>query len=639
MTFKKIFILSVVLCSTFLANSQEQQTCVTNSRDPWEWPGHNNQFTSPTTVGWTGYGYIKNFKTGAVTRIGGGDAWTPELTISAYEGVTAASDDNGNLLFVSNGYYVWDNNGIRTYDKIKEGNEGVNKNGSASQGVLTVRHPLKPFDYYVFSVDDAQMPAIYGLNYSVIGPDAQPKSGPTRIGGFPTAEGITATMHANGVDVWVIVIEDGSSNIHAYLLTCNGIDLANSRISPVARSVTGQDLRGGIAMSWDGKMLATTFPNVGGAAARDEKLITYDFNNKTGVFSGRKNRDPGHAVDNSGYDIIFSPDNKKIISTTQSSKVFEFDIASETFTEHSHAGVVHSTIEIGGDGLYYFASDAGGVQTSSDLINYTDVAYGGGKMRSSKSLSNMYIPPAEEPDIIEAGPFCDTVPVWDLHTAWICSNGGVQDWDSLGGKVSAEDTLFLRNSYFLLDSNDVKSGSATPGIDPNSSSIVDEKTGKFYPKIAKKGTHRIVFVYCDVNDTIDIVVTECGGCQDTLKNVLPNLCVGDAPLLLDTMITAASADGIWTIDSFPGYNAVLTEGDTDTLFDASALSTKEGLHKLMFTVTDGSEICKDSIYIKVNKLPIATVDSNTICFGDPAVTLTATVDSLIGTVYTWSELA
>ena len=630
----KLIVAFIAILSFFPLKAQfEFQTCKVDSADhkkPWKWPGHNNQFTSPASVLHEGYGYIKNFKTGAVTKIGG----LAPKRITAYEGVTCASDDNGDLLFLSNGYYVWDKDGTQTYDQIKEGNEGTNKNGSATQGVITVRHPLVPESYYVFSVDDAQRSKDKGLNYSVIGTDGYPKSGPTRIGSFWTTEAITATFHANGIDIWIIVYEDGAPNIHAYLLTCNGIDMSKSKISPVGRIVTAQQIRGGIAMSWDGKMLATTFPLAPGSG-RDEALITYDFNNVTGEFSGRKNRDPGDGNSLGGYELIFSPNNDSIIVTTLSSggAVWVFDIEDETFTKHTIPGAVISTIEIGADGLYYFTNyvpgATGKVQTSSDFDNYTDVMYNSDSvMASSASLSNMYIPPAEEPDIQEVQPYCnDKDTVIDIHTNWICN--GLSAEDTVGGILGPEQ----RHKYWILDTNDASK------ILKGSSSILDSLTGEYNPKewADKFGPREydVVFEFCDVNDTIKIMIQDCQKCMVEITEDSLQVCAGSNPLILHdtlTIVKTFGADFGWSIsklDAFvPGSNAdsaLLNEPAVgDTTFDASNKEVKPGYYELLLTVENKGITCKDSFIVTVDSLPKLFIENHTICKGDGAKTFTAT---------------
>ena len=214
-------------------------------------------------------------------------------------------------------------------------------------------------------------------------------------------------------------------------------------------------------------------------------------------------------------------------------------------------------------------------------------------------LSTIYIPPAEEPDIDEVGPFCNTDGPVDLSTTWLCSLQDAEEADNV----------------------DAYSG---PGI-------TDATWGTFDPSAAGPGLHEIIFTYCSVDDTIWIQVDECGGCDVDVDDVEPVICVGET-VLLDPFVLNASGAGVWTIDSVPAAsNATIIEG-ADTLFDATDLATIPGVYKLMFTVDDNGNICEDSIYITVNPLPEVDLgDDITVCPGE-----THEFDADVFTTYEWS---
>ena len=68
-----------------------QETCASTSTKPYEWPGHNNWFFATNLY----EGNVYDFTTGIFTPMG--NAAKP---LQAYEGVAAASDDQGNLIFL-----------------------------------------------------------------------------------------------------------------------------------------------------------------------------------------------------------------------------------------------------------------------------------------------------------------------------------------------------------------------------------------------------------------------------------------------------------------------------------------------------------------------------------------------------------
>lgn len=122
------FLLTLVLITPTLSYTQQ---CPTNTSlvQPWAWPAHSNWYF--------GDGNIHNFNTGVTTN---SDAY------NSYEGVSSVSDDQGNLLFYTNGRNLWDASGNLTSSALLEGNEGgaTGSVGSASQGVITIRHPFSP---------------------------------------------------------------------------------------------------------------------------------------------------------------------------------------------------------------------------------------------------------------------------------------------------------------------------------------------------------------------------------------------------------------------------------------------------------------------------------------------------------------
>ena len=148
MNFKLIFFIVIQPCILF------SQQCVSTSKYPFEWPSHKNWYIGNYGAGIGSTGYMLNMETLESINLGGN--WSEG--VGSYEGVTTASDDEGNLLFYSNGRSMFTGIGTfvyKTYGGLLSGNEGRNTVSSSLQGIITVRHPLNPYDYHVFTVDDA----------------------------------------------------------------------------------------------------------------------------------------------------------------------------------------------------------------------------------------------------------------------------------------------------------------------------------------------------------------------------------------------------------------------------------------------------------------------------------------------------
>jgi len=364
--------------------------------------------------------------------------------------------------------------------------------------VITVKHPASD-NYYIFKAGDADENGLTGLNYSVYSNEGDLLHDPIKLMDR-TTEGIAATRHANGMDIWITVLDPGNGNLNSFLLTINGIEWYQSIISPgVGPVLSGYQLRGGLAFSGDGTKFAQahaihTFPY-------SQQVTLYDFDNLTGRFS--------NAVDISQkyyqyihepYDIIFSPDNRYLfVSNTIDSLVYKdlYDDLSKPWTK---TDVKCFGIEIGYDHrLYGAAGHSGGIVAlnshwSSDLI-WTTIP--GTEGISGRGLPTMYIPPTEEPDIEEVGPFCVTSSAVDIHTYWSCI--GLSAEDTVGGKRRYEQ----KHYYYVLDTLDNNI------IAYNSADIIDEKTGVFNPSVAGVGRHKVVFEYGMLNDTIEVEVRSC----------------------------------------------------------------------------------------------------------------------------------
>ncbi|MFM7022054.1 MAG: gliding motility-associated C-terminal domain-containing protein [Flavobacteriales bacterium] len=585
--------LLLTLLVGLLCYTSYSQSCPTTSKNPWEWPSHRNWYF--------GNGNLINSSTDAVTT---------NTTQQSYEGVSAASDDQGNLLFYTNGRELWNAAGTLKSSALLEGNENGATKGSAAQGVITVRHPLNPNVYHIFTTDDALSGTI-GLNYFTFDKNGNLLSGPTRLGSYRTTEGIAATTHSNGVDVWIAVQVSGSTNFNTYLLKCTGL-VTTPVVSTGAVNVDGNRERGGMAFSWDGKHFAQGhsdyWPNSGG------EITYHDFNNTTGVISNARDCSPEGSGENP-YDIIFSPDNSKLYIGSTDGKLGMVDVSSgnsATMTASFQwiAGIgpgAHSSIELGADGTLYMSSSGSGLRRISGNLNSgTGLTSSASLGSSNLGLPTMYLPPQEEPDIQEVGPFCTTDAPVDLATKWLCSG------------LDAEDPSGTPASVYT----------ATCGA------CINAGTGVFNPATAGVGNHRIIFTKCSVDDTIFIEVKTCAvTCLDTtLKNGGP-ICVGTT-LDLTTMLTATSAPGTWTVQSAPaGANPATISGTT---FSAANLNTIPGSYVLRHTLNPAPADASCPKYsertVIVNALPTPTVADKEICAGDPA----ATFDAGSYTAYVWS---
>jgi len=629
MTQIKRFILSALLLTVLFQLNSQAQTCAHTDRNSWTWPGHNNWFL-PKWAPNDGISNIYNQATGVTSSvIQTNYNWNfnrQATSIRGYQGIAAASNDNGDLIFFTNGRKAWKADGTLISDQILQGNEcgSVGDRGSAVHGCMIVRHPLQPLYYYILTIDDIvnQGCANNGITVAIIDssgnlvqnsmPIEQNITGGLQ-GKFRTTESMAATMHGNGVDVWVTFQPLEQYHYVTYLLTCDGFT------TPAVVSAEGMCAKTHIALgngdmdfSQDGTKFAGGVHVNQGDIVRapllgHETINLYDFDNMTANITNRKAIFPLPGSTNIVYNLLFSADASTLHYGGQSGNGMFPTTGTEAAIRAAHSA---STSLTGGwEGA---AMNAGGQIEDRKQTNVKAGVSGPQEF----GANDMFIPPLEEPDIAEVGPFCDTTSTVDLATIWMCS--GV-------------------NSELAIKANETTFGYKGPGIGLGDSARVK---GLFNPSAAGVGTHEIIFVYCGVNDTIWIEVISCASCIDTLVNIAPELCAGPGGTLnLATLVDTANAKGYWTIKTIPGTatnDAFIDSSTTDTLFSAVDLATKYGVYEMMYTVTKDGIECKDSINIIVNKPPVVTVNDSLICAGDPSALFTATTDSVV-TTHLWGD--
>lgn len=477
---KKSYLMQIILVTLLTSSGtlNARHGCGSISPYSYDWAGHANWFMAPAT----GFeGILINMKTFTVTKTGG--AATP---VQAYEGTSIASSDGENVLFYTNGRNVYSGSGSSTsvsYNGLLTGNENGTLNvGSGTQGVITVRHPMNTGQYHVFTTDDAISNTV-GLNHFILDNEGKLISGPTRLGTYRSAEGIAATLHSNGYDIW-LATTDVSGFFNAYLITCNGIDTANSNLNqPGVPALSGSKERGGMAFSWDRTKMAASYSQTWPHS--NEAIVLYDFDNSTGTLSNLMNIAPSSTLVNPS-DIVFSPDNNRLYISQVGGTIDYLDLSSGVVSTISNS--LTSTgistpqgrgIEIGPNGKLFLAGGIGGglLEVNEDINNdttFTTSIVPGTSGYSSLGLPTMFIPSHEIPIIQFVEPVCyNTAPV-DLNTLWHCAN---------------TDAEIVPHIY-------------------TGTGITDSIKGIFDPSVTGEGLHMVTFINSNCSsNTDDLFIT------------------------------------------------------------------------------------------------------------------------------------
>jgi len=278
-------------------------------------------------------------KCGIDFRSGDAVAQTDQNVMTAFKASAIICDSLGNLLFFTNGNKVWDRNVT-----LMPNATGLAGDLGATQPAIIVPNPGNSAQYYIFTVDilkftDSLTYTTKGLSCTIIDMNERGGLGDA-ISSFlnksmlsPACQKITAVVHKNTRDYWVIAHEWDSDKFYAYLLTESGIA---APVVSSAGTVNGghrNDVNnsvGYLKISPDGKKLA--------AAVSQKKLIElFDFNNETGTVSNAKSYTTTKPGVNP-YGIEFSPDSRYLYATVfetggvvqaaAPSYVFQFDTRS-----------------------------------------------------------------------------------------------------------------------------------------------------------------------------------------------------------------------------------------------------------------------------------------------------------------------
>ena len=249
---------------------------------------------------------------------------------NSQEGSAAMSDNNGKLLFYTNGKIVQN----RKHLTMPNG-AGILGDLSSTNNAVIVPMPGNDSIYYLFAVGSARE-EVPVFSYNIVDMKEDGGFGDIVVKNIivkdTVLEKLAAIRHCNNRDVWIVVKKWSSDEYYAYLLTASGLS-SSPVISNTGLIVSGQinNSIGTLKFSSKGNKLVAChgFDN--------DAVEIMDFDNTTGVISNplviHPNTIPHQSTFNGVYGAEFSPDGKLLyVSTTNSdtdpSTVYQFDITS-----------------------------------------------------------------------------------------------------------------------------------------------------------------------------------------------------------------------------------------------------------------------------------------------------------------------
>jgi gliding motility-associated-like protein len=326
--------------------------------------------------------------------------------MSTVEGCATISTAEGRLLFYTDGISVWDS----THNVMPQGT-GLKGDSSTSQSAIIVPYPDSSHLFYVFTLDDQH--GNDGLHYSLV--DMSLNSGKGAVVATKKniklknkmCEKITAVLHANQHDYWVLVPQYGSDTFFAYSLTNAGLNLVPKAYA-TGFVIPGFDVSfkvGYIKVSPDRKKLA--FTNI-----RMDFTAIGDFDASTGIISN-----VWRTYTPWGYGVEFSPGNKYLyVSLYVDKLIVQFDLSATSNPAFTASRKVVDSVfpsanfpgamQLGPDGRIYFigwatpylhvlhAPDSGGLACRPQR-NYIPL-----NSRVGRLGLPTYVPPFKRPIIV-----------------------------------------------------------------------------------------------------------------------------------------------------------------------------------------------------------------------------------------------
>ncbi len=277
-----------------------------------------------------------------------------EMNVS--EGCSSISDNDGNLLFYTNGITIWD----KTHAIMQNGT-GLLGSITSAQSALILQKPENNNIYYVFTT--AENGDAEGLNYSEI--DMNLNGG---LGAVTTNkninllsnsnEQVTATLHENSTDIWVISYQCDNTQFFSFKISSSGVSS-----TPI---ISNYGTSHGCSLGSNGCMKAS--PNgtkiaraVNHSSLVNKRVEIFNFNKSTGEVSS-----PIVSIlsPDKFYGLEFSPNSQLLYVSSNNLGIKQFNLssglspsilASETFINNSTGIGTSWSLQLARNGKIYIA--------------------------------------------------------------------------------------------------------------------------------------------------------------------------------------------------------------------------------------------------------------------------------------------
>ena len=306
--------------------------------------------------------------------------------INTLEGCTSISDDNGDLLFYSDGRTIWNRNHLPMSNADENLGTDLKGDDSSTSSGLIVPKPQDPTKYYIFTVDEphhsnsSAFPnesdgdgVNNGLMYSLVDMNLNGGLGDVDLleknvplitydqsialqTEFKCSEKITAVKANDCSSFWVIT--HFANRFYAFKIQASGV-VTSPVISTIGPEVPVEGYRrnalGYLKASPDGSKLVVAHFGFGTVLSEDAPggVYLFDFNNDTGVVTNSIEL-LGPSANTSPYGVEFSAENRKVYATTSAgargtgaSSLIQWDLESDDIPNSSVVISTSGTVTAG----------------------------------------------------------------------------------------------------------------------------------------------------------------------------------------------------------------------------------------------------------------------------------------------------
>ena len=263
--------------------------------------------------------------------------------MESQEGVSSISNQEGQLLFYTNGETVYTSG-----NTIMSNGTGLSSSGTSTQSSIIIPQPDSN-KYYIFTTDFNGSPN--GFEYSIVNMDLQGGAGQIeskniKLINTSLTEKVTACSHSTEDAYWVITHTSGDTSYYSYKVASTGLS------GPIITNIgsTHNTARGYMKTSPDcTKLISVLY---------DEDIIDiFDFEASAGTLSNFVSI-TGKTFDVGPYGLEFSSDSSKFyVSEGAGEKIYQYNLSYTAATD-----ILANEIEVGN----ISGSSLGALQMGSD---------------------------------------------------------------------------------------------------------------------------------------------------------------------------------------------------------------------------------------------------------------------------------